>query len=78
MTMGDVKDTSEMKVAPIVLQPNNSEINAWITLNKSNYDVWPQMMEIHITGWEKILYICGKSKPPNEEDATHAKWYAKN
>lgn len=78
MTMGDVKDTSEMKVASIVFQPNNSEYNAWITLNESNYDVWPQMMEIHIAGREIFLYICGKSKPPIEEDATHAKYYAKN
>ncbi|KAJ0081384.1 hypothetical protein Patl1_09689 [Pistacia atlantica] len=47
-------------------------------LLKSNYDVWSQLMEMHIAEREKLSYIRGKKPPPKESDEGYEKWYAKN
>ena len=33
---------------------------------------------MHITEWEKVSYIQGKTKPPKESEDGYEKWYAKN
>ena len=45
---------------------------------ESNYDVWSQLVEMHITEREKLSYIRGKTKPPKELEDGYEKWYAEN
>lgn len=52
--------------------------NAGIILDKSNYDVWSQLMEMHIAEREKLSHIRGKMKQPAEFDDGYEKWYAEN
>ncbi|KAJ0092972.1 hypothetical protein Patl1_25000 [Pistacia atlantica] len=62
---------------PIIIQPDGA-FNAGITLTESNYDVWSQLMEMHIAEREKLSYIRGKKPPPKESDEGYEKWYAEN
>ena len=45
---------------------------------QSNYDVWSQLVEMHIVEREKLSYIRGKTKSPKELEDGYEKWYAKN
>ena len=49
----------------IVFQSEGT-FNPWIILIESNYEVWSQLVEMHIAEWEKLSYIRGKTKPPKE------------
>ncbi|KAL6348581.1 hypothetical protein AAG906_016099 [Vitis piasezkii] len=49
----------------IVFQSEGT-FNPRIILTESNYDVWSQLVEMHILEWEKVPYIQGKTKPPKE------------
>lgn len=51
--------------------------NVRIILIESNYDVWSQLMKMHIVKREKLLSICGKTKSPMELEDEYEKWYAK-
>ncbi|XP_048231801.1 uncharacterized protein LOC125370436 [Ricinus communis] len=62
---------------PIIIQSEGA-FNAGITLTESNYDVWSQLMEMHIAEREKLSYIRGKTKPPAESEDGYEKWYAEN
>ncbi|KAI4323956.1 hypothetical protein L6164_023527 [Bauhinia variegata] len=70
-------ESSGTKSAPVIVQ---SEVvfNARITLNESNYDVWSQLMEMHIAEREKPSYIRGKDHQPAESEDVYEKWYAEN
>ncbi|KAJ1386643.1 gag-polypeptide of LTR copia-type [Sesbania bispinosa] len=65
------------KPIPVVVQ-SEGVFNVGIILNESNYDVWSQLMEMHIAEREKLSYIRGKVKPPTEKDEGYEKWYAEN
>ena len=47
-------------------------------MTESNYDVWSQLVEMHIAEQEKLSYIQGKTKPPKESEDGYEKWYAEN
>ena len=47
--------------------------NVGITLTKSNYYIWSQLIEIQIVERDKI-YIRGKTKPHMESDEGYEKW----
>ncbi|KAG5548226.1 hypothetical protein RHGRI_013807 [Rhododendron griersonianum] len=48
--------------------------NAGIVLNKSNYDVWSQLMEMHIAAeGEKLSYICGNTQQPKQSEDGYEK-----
>ncbi|KAL6270466.1 hypothetical protein ACE6H2_027377 [Prunus campanulata] len=66
------------KSTPIIVQSEGSGFNAGNTLTDSNYDVWSQIMEMHIAEREKLVYIRGKKPPPQEDDDGYEKWYADN
>ncbi|KAL1308521.1 uncharacterized protein [Arachis hypogaea] len=74
----DPSEPSGTKTAPIIIQSENSSFNAGIVLNETNYDVWCQMMEMHIAEKEKLSFIRGKTAPPTEKDASYDKWYTDN
>ena len=52
--------------------------NPGIILTELNYDVWSQLVEMHIAEREKLSYIRGKTNPPKESKDGYEKWYAKN
>ena len=47
-------------------------------MTESNYDVWSQLVEIHIAEPENLSYIRGKTNPPKESENGYEKWYAEN
>ena len=53
--------TSGTKSAPINIQSEGSSFNAGIVLDETNYDLWSQIMEIHIAEKEKLAFIHGNS-----------------
>ena len=65
------------KSIPIVVQ-SEGVFNIGIILNESNYDVWSQLMEMHITEREKLSFILGKTKLPLEFEDGYERWYADN
>jgi len=70
-------ESSGMKSVPVIVQ-SEGVFNAGIILTESNYDVWSQLMEMHIAEREKLSYIRGKTKPPAETEDGYEKWYAEN
>ena len=64
--MGDKGvEASGSKSASIIVQSEGT-FNAGIVLTESNYDIWSQLMEMHIAEREKLSYIRGKIEPPAE------------
>ena len=49
------------KFAPLIVQSEGSSFNAGITLDEANYDLWSQIMEMHIAEKEKLSFIHGNS-----------------
>ena len=47
-------------------------------MTESNYDVWSQLVEMHIAEREKLSYIRGKTNLPKESKDGYEKWYAEN
>ncbi|KAK2993896.1 hypothetical protein RJ640_012770 [Escallonia rubra] len=50
-------ETSRTKSSPIVIQSEGSSFKAGIILNDTNYDLWSQIMEMHIAEKEKLSFI---------------------
>src|SRR4051794_20272104 len=76
--MGDkISEVAGNKPFPVVVQ-TEIVFNAGVTLTESNYDIWSQLMEMHIAERDKISYIRGKDKPPKESEEGYEKWYAEN
>ncbi|KAK3037179.1 hypothetical protein RJ639_031066 [Escallonia herrerae] len=50
-------ETSGTKSYPIVIQSEGSSFKAGIILNDTNYDLWSQIMEMHIAEKEKLSFI---------------------
>ncbi|KAK3020172.1 hypothetical protein RJ639_046980 [Escallonia herrerae] len=50
-------ETSGTKSSPIVIQSKGSSFKAGIILNDTNYDLWSQIMEMHIAEKEKLSFI---------------------
>ena len=60
--MSEHIESSGTKFVPILVQ-SESAFNADIQLTETNYDVWSQLIEMHIVEREKISYIMDKSAP---------------
>ena len=61
----------------IVFQSEGT-FNPEIILTESNYDVWLQLVEMHIVEREKHSYIRGKTNTLKESEDGYEKWYADN
>ena len=61
----------------IVFQ-SEATFNPGIILTESNYDVWSQLVEMHIAEREKLFYIRGKTNLPKKSEDGYEKWYAEN
>jgi hypothetical protein len=55
------------KLGPIIIQSEGSSFNAGILLNETNYDMWSQIIEMHITKKEKLSFIRGTQTPTKKE-----------
>ena len=51
----------ESKSSHIIIQSEGSSFKEGITLNETNYDLWSQIMEMHITKKEELSFIHGNS-----------------
>ena len=71
-------ESSGNKFAPIIIQSEGSSFKAGIVLKETNYDMWSQIMEMHIAEKEKLSFIRGTSQPPFVKDDGYEKWYADN
>ena len=49
-----------------------------IKLNGSNYALWSQVVEMYISGKDKLGYIIGDSPQPLETDPLFRKWRTEN
>ena len=53
-------ESSGDKTVPVIIHKN--VFNVGITFTESNYNVWSQIMEMHIVEREKLSYINGKKE----------------
>ncbi|KAF2299398.1 hypothetical protein GH714_031831 [Hevea brasiliensis] len=49
-----------------------------IILNETNYDMWSQIIEMHIAKREKLSFISGNTQLPTEKDEGYERWYTDN
>ncbi|KAL5813798.1 hypothetical protein ACOSQ4_024439 [Xanthoceras sorbifolium] len=75
--MSEKVETSGAKSITVIVQSENV-FNTGISLTESNYDVWSQLMEMHIAEREKFSYMRGKKAPPTKSEDGYEKWYAEN
>lgn len=68
----------ENKSAHIIVQSEGDAFKAGIVLDEINYDLWSQIMEMHIAEKEKSSFIMAKTKKSTEEDPRYEKWYTDN
>ena len=52
--------------------------NAGIIFIETNYDVWSQIMEMHLAEREKLSYIRSNTKPSEESSKEYEKLYNEN
>ena len=45
---------------------------------QTNYDMWSQIIEMHIVEKEKLSFIRGNSQAPIKKDDGYERWYANN
>ncbi|KAH9763832.1 retrovirus-related pol polyprotein from transposon RE1 [Citrus sinensis] len=64
----------------VVIQSVQSDgvFNAGIILTETNYDVWSQIIEMHLAEREKLSYIRSSTKPFEESSKEYEKWYSEN
>ena len=53
--------TPRNKSTPNIFQSEGSSFNAGIVFDETNYDLWSQIMEMHIAEKEKLSFIRGNS-----------------
>ncbi|MCI41634.1 hypothetical protein A2U01_0062867, partial [Trifolium medium] len=70
--------TTKSAPAPIIIQSESSSFNAGIILDETNYDMWSQIMEMHLAEKEKLSFVRGNTQPPTEKDDGYEKWYTDN
>ena len=71
-------DKLESSSVPIIhVQSENPSFTTNVILIETNYDVWSQIMEMHIAGCEKLEYRTSKTSL-KVTNTSYAKWYAEN
>ena len=65
--------SKKMSEKNVVVFKSKSFFNLVIILIESNYDVWSQLVEMHIAEQEKFSYIRGKTKQPKESEYDYEK-----
>lgn len=68
-------EVSDNNSTPIIIESDGSSFKAGIVLIETNYDMWSQIMEMHIAENEKLSFIRGNSQLSTEKDDGYEKWY---
>ncbi|KAH9718177.1 cytochrome P450 family 96 subfamily A polypeptide 10 [Citrus sinensis] len=70
-------EKTQTESSPVVIQSVQSDgvFNAGIILTETNYDVWFQIMEMHLVKREKLSYIRSSTKSSEESSKEYEKWY---
>ncbi|KAI4347872.1 hypothetical protein L6164_008649 [Bauhinia variegata] len=64
--------------APSQLNADNTITPIGIKLDGSNYALWSQVVEMYISGKDKLGYINGDLPPPSQTDPTFRRWRTDN
>ncbi|KAA8517356.1 hypothetical protein F0562_017638 [Nyssa sinensis] len=62
----------------MIVQNDSSTMPFGFKLNGSNYSIWSQMMELHVTGQGKLGYLTGKTPQVDESNSAFMKWYTED
>ncbi|KAH9754441.1 hypothetical protein KPL71_015444 [Citrus sinensis] len=73
-------EKTPIESAHVVIQSVQSDgvFNAGIILTETNYDVWSQIIEMHLAEREKLSYIRNNTKSSEESSKEYEKWYSEN
>ncbi|XP_021625007.1 uncharacterized protein LOC110624199 [Manihot esculenta] len=63
---------------PIIINQDSSVFSTSVILNKINYPLWSQIMEMRIGSSNKAGYLTGEVKKPPPEDPSYAIWVIEN
>ncbi|KAM7470553.1 hypothetical protein LguiA_008736 [Lonicera macranthoides] len=66
------------KDSPLIIQTEGSSFNIGILLDETNYDIWSQLMEMHIAEKQKFSFIQSSASIPKEGTPEYDKWYPDN
>jgi len=69
---------SSAKDSPIIIQTEGSSFNIGVQLDETNYDIWSQLMEMHIAEKQKYSFIKGSIPIPEEGTPEYDKWNPDN
>ncbi|KAH9802383.1 hypothetical protein KPL71_001364 [Citrus sinensis] len=72
------KTSTESSLVVIQSVQSDGVFNARIILTETNYDVWSQIMEMHLAEREKLSCIRSSTKPSEESSKEYKKWYSEN
>ena len=69
-------EKTRTEYATVVIQSVQSDVvfNSGIILTETNYDVWSQIIEMHLAKREKLSYIRSSTKPSEEFSKEYEKW----
>lgn len=70
--------TISTKDAPIIVQTEGSYFNIGLLLDETNYDIWSQLIEMHIAEKHKSTFIQNYSLVPQEGTPEFDKWNPEN
>ncbi|KAM7499356.1 hypothetical protein LguiA_023770 [Lonicera macranthoides] len=69
---------SSAKDSPLIIQTEGSSFNIGLLLDETNYDIWSQLMEMHIAEKQKFSFIQSSAAIPKEGTPEFDKWYPDN
>ena len=75
LKMTEVLTRVQTSSVPII---DSSMIPISIKLDGSNYRLWSQVVEMYISGKDKLGYINGDNSSPLETDPSFCKWRTEN
>ncbi|KAG8656158.1 hypothetical protein MANES_04G101050v8 [Manihot esculenta] len=73
-----VQTLQNNQIPPIIINQDSSAFATSVILNKTNYPLWSQIMEIRIGSRNKAGYLTREAKKPPSEDPNYAIRITKN
>ena len=73
-----VLTASNNSIPSIIIHQDNSAFSTSIILDETNYQLWSQLMEMHIGARNRAGYLTGKMKKPAPEDPNYGEWITKD
>ncbi|KAH0698081.1 hypothetical protein KY290_013910 [Solanum tuberosum] len=78
--MGDTTPSSGTTTNPtsIIVQQDNSPFSTTVILDETNFSLWSQLMEMRIRARNKVGYLTGEAKKPEQTNLGYAIWITEN